>query len=60
MLAQDLFVFINSLEDTHYTSLVDNSQTIFKETAVSQYDLDKQTDILEEVKYQSSFGGTVL
>ena len=60
VLAQDLFVFINSLEDTHYTSLVDNSQTIFKETAVSQYDLDKQTDILEEVKYQSSFGGTVL
>jgi hypothetical protein len=60
MLAQDLFVFLNALEDAHYASLLDNSQTIFIETSVTQYDLDKQIDILEEVKYQTFFGGTIL
>jgi|GEM_PF-2983586 len=53
---QDLFVFFYSLEDAHYGSLAENRQTLFSGTTVSMTDLERQVEILEEVKYQSSFG----
>jgi hypothetical protein len=60
ILMQDLFVFLSSLEDAHYGSIKEDGTTLFPGTVVSTFDLQRQVEILEEVKYQSSFGGTVL
>lgn len=60
VLMQDLFVFLYSLEDAHYGSIKEDWTPIFSGTTVSMNDLERQVEILEEVKYQSSFGGTVL
>ena len=60
VLLQDLFVFLYSVEDAHYSSIQENWETLFSGTTVSIYDLQRQVEILEEVKYQSSFGWTVL
>lgn len=60
VLMQDLFVFLYSLEDAHYGSMAENGETLFSGTTVSMTDLERQVEILEEVKYQSSFGWSVL
>ena len=60
VLMQDFFVFLYSLEDAHYGSITENWTTLFSGTTVSMTDLERQVEILEEVKYQSSFGWSVL
>ena len=55
VLLQDLFVFLNSLEDAHYTSLVSDGENLFEGTCVTTYDLERQVEVLEEVHYQSAF-----
>ena len=60
VLMQDLFIFLYSLEDAHYGSIAENWATLFSGTTVSMNDLERQVEILEEVKYQSSFGWSVL
>ncbi len=59
-LMQDLFVFLYSLEDAYYWSIEEDWASIFLGTTVSTFDLEKQVETLEEVRYHGSFGGTVL
>ena len=59
VLMQDLFVFLWSLEDAHYASLENDDSNIFAGTSVSNHELEKQVDVLEEIKYWTAFGGSV-
>lgn len=59
-LLQDLFVFLSSLEDAHYASFSDDGVPIFSQTVVSNYDMKRQVEILEEIKYQTLFGWTLV
>ena len=59
-LMQDLFVTLHSLEDAHYETNKDDTGSIFAWTIVSEADLERQANILEEVKYHSLFGWTVV
>jgi hypothetical protein len=54
-LLQDLFIFLNSLEDIHYTTLSTDGEVLFEGTSVTSFDLERQVEILEEVKYQQAF-----
>lgn len=59
-LLQDIFVFVASLEDAHYASLTTDWTPIFSQTVVSDYDMKRQVEILEEIRYQTLFGWTLV
>ncbi len=56
---QELFSIVDHIEEDYFASLKDESTVLFDWTVVTQNDLERQVSILEKVRKQQEFGGTV-
>lgn len=56
---QELFSLVDHIEEDYYDSLKDTSNALFPWTIVTEVDLEKQVSILEKIKQQQMFWGTI-